>query len=57
MGNWHISIQGIGPHHNTDYENDAKKLAEKFTKELKDKGHRITYATFTEGSMEDLKFS
>lgn len=35
MGNWHISIEGVGVHHNTDYEKDANKMAKQFVEDLK----------------------
>ncbi len=54
MGNWHISIEGVGCHHNADYPQDANKMAEDFVKTLKVAGHNVQKATFTYGSSEDL---
>lgn len=55
MGNWHISIEGIGCHHNMDLEADANKLAAKFTQSLKDAGHTVTKSTFTHGGADNLE--
>lgn len=54
MGNWNISIEGVGAHHNTDYPKDANKMAESFAVALKDAGHKVTKATFTFGGAQDL---
>lgn len=54
MGNWNINIQGVGSHHNENNPTDANKMAEKFTKELKDAGHHIETATFTFGAKNNL---
>ncbi len=54
MGNWHISIEGVGPHHNENYLGDANKMAEDFVSELKGAGHQINKASFTHGGSEDL---
>lgn len=53
MGNWNISIQGIGAHHNKDNDHDADKMAKKFVDELK-KYHNVEAATFTYGGKEEL---
>ena len=55
MGMWHISIQGTGAHHNTDYPKDANKMASEFVEALKAAGHQIRSATFTHGGREDLE--
>ncbi len=55
MGNWNISIEGVGAHHNKDCEEDADKMARKFVGELKEKGHSLSHATFTHGSCDDLE--
>ena len=57
MGNWNISIEGVGSHHNQGYENDANKLAAKFVQELKIAGHNISKATFTHGGCDNLEGS
>ena len=55
MGNWHISIQGVGCHHNSvSSETDANNMAKDFIKQLKTAGHKIQQATFTCGSAETL---
>lgn len=54
MGNWHISIEGIGVHHNTDNPKDANKMAKVFVKELKKAGHTVVYSSFTYGGAERL---
>ncbi len=53
MGNYNISINGIGCHHN-DQDYDADRLAANLVSELKDKGHTIESATFTHGGAESL---
>ena len=55
MGNWHISIEGIGIHHNKDNENDANVMAKKFVQDLKDANHQVNKASFTYGGSENLK--
>ncbi len=57
MGNWHISIEGIGSHHNQALDEDANKLAAKFVKELKQEGHKVTKASFTYGGTDNLEGS
>ena len=55
MGNWNITIQGIGSHHNHPQpENDANKMAADFVEKLRSVGHVINSATFTHGGMENL---
>ena len=54
MGNWHISIQGIGSHHNTNYDKDANKMAAAFVQALRDAGHTVEAASFTHGGKEEL---
>lgn len=54
MGNWHISIEGIGSHHNTDNPKDADKMAAEFVKQLK-AVHNVTKATFTYGAAQSLE--
>lgn len=52
MGNWTITIQGTGAHHNKDYPGDANKMAQKFVEELKVAGQTVESATFTHGGRE-----
>lgn len=54
MGNWNISINGTGCHHNVDHPGDADKLVNKFMAELIAGGHIIETATFTFGGRENL---
>lgn len=54
MGNWDISIQGVGTHHNPGREEDAEKMAKKFVEELRKAGHHVTHARFTYGGAEDI---
>lgn len=55
MGNWHIAIQGIGPHHNPACDEDADKLAKAFVELLRSKSQTVESATFTAGGKTDLK--
>jgi hypothetical protein len=57
MGNWNISIEGIGCHHNQQLETDANKMAAKFVQALKLAGHTVTKATFTHGGADNLEGS
>lgn len=52
MGNWNMTVVGVGSHHNKDYPKDADRLFAKFLKELKDAGHSITHSSFTFGAAE-----
>lgn len=53
MGNWHISIRGVGAHHNgKDYDADA--MAKVFAEALKIAGHNVLGAAFTYGAEQDL---
>lgn len=54
MGNWHISIQGTGPHHN-NLESDADNLSKELVKLLKKHGHTIESATFTFGGKNNIE--
>ena len=54
MGNWSITIQGVGYHHNKTEPKDANRLARKFIQELLAAGHRVERADFTHGAKEDL---
>lgn len=65
MGNWHISIQGTGAHHNFitapdrtvlgQQPTDADKMAKDFVEQLKAAGQNVEIATFTSGGRTDLK--
>ena len=54
MGNWNITIVGIGAHHNENNPKDAQRLAARFVEDLKAAGHTIEHAEFTSGGKEDL---
>lgn len=54
MGNWNLSIEGIGAHHN-GIHNDVDSLAKQFVKILLEKGHTVTKASFTYGGAENIK--
>lgn len=54
MGNWHISVQGIGAHHNAAYPKDANRMAARFVQELREAGHTVESATFTHGALQDI---
>lgn len=54
MGNWNITIQGIGPHHNKDAASDADEIAKQMVFRLRQFGHNVTSATITHGAAEDL---
>jgi hypothetical protein len=52
MGNWNITINGTGAHHNTDNPGDANKRLKEFVAKLKEDGQNVEYAAFTAGSRE-----
>lgn len=56
MGNWNITIRGIGAHHNhalaIDY--DANKMAAEFVEKLRAAGHTVVAASFTHGGENDI---
>lgn len=54
MGNWHISIQGLGCHHNESKDIDANLAAAEFVEHLRKMGQQIEKATFTYGGKEEL---
>jgi len=54
MGNWHISIRGIGPHHNQDNPKDADKMAKEFVSKLKAAGQSVTVAVINFGGEESI---
>lgn len=53
MGNWNITIRGIGPHHNAG-DSDADVQARALVAMLVKTGHQIHGASFTYGAAEDL---
>lgn len=54
MGNWAITIQGVGCHHNKDLAADANRMSRQFVRQLRAAGHHIERADFTHGAKEDL---
>ena len=54
MGNWNISIRGVGVHHNKNLPHDANRMAVTFVKMLRDAGHTVTAAEITYGGAEDI---
>lgn len=54
MGNWNITVRGVGSHHNTANEKDADRMAAKFVQELKAAGHNVVAASITHGGESDL---
>ena len=48
MGDWHISVQGTGIHHNGVVA-DADQRFARFVEQLRADGHTIVSATFTHG--------
>jgi hypothetical protein len=54
MGNWNITIRGVGCHHNLNYAEDANRLAAKFVAELRAAGHSIVAASFAYGAEDDI---
>lgn len=61
MGNWNMTIVGLGAHHNDDHpvdevrQYDANYLFKRFLADLKEKGHKIDHASFTYGGSETYK--
>lgn len=59
MGNWNISIRGVGPHHNHNDADgrpkgnptDADRMARRFVRELEEAGHHVTGAEITHGGV------
>lgn len=49
MGDWAITIEGTGVHHN-GIEQDADAVAARTVQELLKAGHKIHSATFTSGA-------
>jgi hypothetical protein len=52
MGNWVITIQGTGCHHNGKPEIDADLKFKEVVKELKTMGQTIDHASITYGGRE-----
>jgi hypothetical protein len=54
MGNWNITIRGVGAHHNKKYPKDANRMAADFVKKLKEAGHIVSHASITHGGEDDI---
>jgi len=55
MGNWNITIRGVGRHHNADkHPHDANIMTAEFVRALKAAGHTIVAASITHGGEDDL---
>jgi hypothetical protein len=54
MGNWVLTIEGTGCHHNNNEAIDADLLAPKLVKQLQEQGQHIEHATFTSGGRKDV---
>jgi hypothetical protein len=54
MGNWVLTIEGTGCHHNGKEDIDADLLAPKLVKQLQDQGQTIEHATFTSGGRTNV---
>lgn len=54
MGNWNITVRGVGSHHNKKYPEDANRMAADFVAALKRAGHTVTSATITHGGEDDV---
>ena len=54
MGNWNITVRGVGVHHNKALKEDANRMAAKFIKDLKAAGHTVVAASITHGGEDDL---
>lgn len=50
MGNWNISIRGVGPHHNGQ-PYDAEQVAARAVEELRAAGHTVVSAEVTYGGV------
>lgn len=57
MGDWNMTIQGTGVHHNVSLTlpEDADKMFDEFVDKLKSAGHTIVSATFTSGARQSAR--
>lgn len=53
MGNWNVSVRGVGCHHNNK-PSDIEHLAKKFVEDCRKAGHSVDSATVTTGGETDL---
>jgi hypothetical protein len=61
LGNWNITIRGVGVHHNGSNADgspklpaDANVMTADFVRALKAAGHSVIAASFTNGAEDDL---
>ena len=54
MGNWNITIRGVGAHHNASNPKDANIMTAEFVRLLKAAGHSVIAASFTYGCEDDV---
>jgi hypothetical protein len=54
MGNWNITVRGVGIHHNNGRKDDANVMTADFVRALKAAGHSVVSASFTYGGEDDL---
>lgn len=52
MGNWNVTIQGVGCHHN-NAPHDIESLTKKFVADVKAAGHSVSLANVTTGGLTD----
>jgi len=52
MGNWNMTVVGVGCHHNTNNLADADAMFRTFVGQLKEAGHTIDHASITYGGAE-----
>ena len=55
MGDWNITIQGVGPHHNDKPDIDVDWMAKEFVKQLKKAGQTIKCSSITYGGAHTLR--
>jgi hypothetical protein len=54
LGNFHISIDGVGTHGQPLNQRDAANMARHFVQDLLNAGHSITQASVTHGGKDDV---
>jgi hypothetical protein len=55
MGQWTITVEGTGCHHNPANPQDADKMALQFVDELQNAGHFIEHASFIAGRRQEIQ--
>lgn len=54
MGNWKMTIEGIGAHNNSSNPADADVMLQAFVEQLKEAGHNISRSSFFSGAIPAL---